>query len=451
MKLTPKQKEQLKRPRPFLFLVVIGLLGLPVARLLRTGVLARQQKAQMDVRANAFFAQLPTYPRNASAQQFDQLGADLGFVPNDIDSLTLPVNLSAEKDYQAVEKPLRRFLHAQVNKISGPLEALPPDLEDYLTAHQAGLIAVQSHILEREAPQWEMDFERMFQINYPFPGQINTRNVQNLLLLSVIDYAHKGQQTQALIALEASWQLNQAILRRPDAVSQVSGAIVSVHQAGLLRHLDDVPLVWQIRLSQQAQHQSVLEGYRFEAWLQYEVAQASLVPAIERPEAAGARSQPTGRLIALLSYWLSPAYAFRLSSINTAGTMHRALDQLATLNVCATTQLMAEQILVQTAPSQPGQTLVVVPEALSRWWKLAGDRALAIELTQKVLQAKQQLAATGQWPDDLPNLASQTCPGEHWVYEPSDDHKTITFSLSTRLLPAPLVPLRYQSTLGERR
>lgn len=401
----------------------------------------------MDIRANDFFAQLPTYQSNASAQQFDQLAADLGFVPNDLSSLTHPVDLWAEKDYQAVEKSLRQFLQAQTRKISEPLEALPPDLREYLTAHKESLNAVQSHILESEAPQWEMDFERMFEINYAFPGQVNTHNVQNLLLLSVIDYAQQGQSTQALTALEASWQLNQAILQRPDAVSQVLGEIVSAQQAGLLRYLDDVPSFWQTRLSQQAQHQSVLEGYRFETWLQYETSQASLVPAIDRSEAARARSQPRGRLMALLSYWFSPAYAFQLSSINTASTMHRALDQLAALNVCATTQSMAEQILIQAAPPQPGQTLVVVPEALARWWKLGGDRALAIELTQQVLQAKQQLAATGQWPDDLPSLASRTCPEEHWLYELSDDHKAITLSLSTRLIPAPLVPLRYEATL----
>ena len=422
---------------------MVGLLGLPLAVPLRTGILARQQKAQMDVRANAFFAQIPTHPKNTSAQQFDQLGASLGFLPNDIVSLNQPVNASAEKDYRAIEKSLRYFLQTQTNKVSGPLEPLPSHLQNYLTAHQESLTAIQTHILESEAPQWEVDFERMFEVNYPFPGQVNTRNVQNLLLLSVINHTQQGQTALALTALEASWQLNQAVLQHPDAVSQVLGDIVSVYQAGLLRHLANVPTLWQNRLSQQTQHQSVLAGYRFETWLQYEALQTSLVPV--RPPVVDRRSPIHVRLKALLSYWFSPTYAFQLSSVNTAGTAHRALDQLAVLDVCATTQLMAERLILQAAPPQPGQTLVLLPEGLAQWWKLAGDRALAVELTQKVLQAKQQVSAAGQWPDNLSDLTSQTCPGEHWVYEVSDDRRAITLSLSTQLRPAPLVSLRYES------
>lgn len=414
--------------------------------LLRTGILARQQKAQMDIRADAFFAQLSTYPRNTSAQQFDQLGANLGFIPNDSSSLTHPVDRSAEKDYRTIEKSLRRFLEAQTHTVSGPLAALPPNLKAYLTTHQDGLSAVQSHILESEAPQWEMDFERMFELDYPFPGQVNTRNVQSLLLLSVIDYAQQGQSAQALTALEASWQLNQAILQRPDLVSQISAEIVSVHQAGLLRYLEDVPPVWQSRLSQQAYHQSVLEGYRFETWLQYGALQASLVPAANRPEAAKTRSRFGGKLTAVLSYWFSPAYFFQLNSIDNTNNTHRALDRLANLNICTTSQSMAAQVMSQTASSRPGESLAFVPETWAKWWQLAGDRALAIELTQKVLQAKQQLAVSGHWPEDLPDLASQTCPGEHWVYELSDDRATVTLSLSTRLISDPEVPLRYEST-----
>ena len=419
---------------------MVGLLGLPLAMPLRTGISARRQKAQMDIRADTFFTQIPTHPKNASAQQFDQLGASLGFLPNDIVSLTQPINTSAEKDYRAIEKSLRYFLQTQTNKVSGPLEPLPAHLQNYLTAHQESLTAIQTHILESEAPQWEVDFERMFEVNYPFLGQVNTRNVQNLLLLSVIDHTQQGQTVLALTALEASWQLNQAVLQHPDAVSQVLGDIVSVYQAGLLRHLADVPTFWQTRLSQQTQHQSVLAGYRFEAWLQYETLQASLMSA--RPSVAG--SPLDNRLRELLSYWFSPTYAFQISSIDTAHTTHRALDQLAALNVCATTQLMVEHMILQAAPSQPEQTIVLLPKGLAQWWKLAGDRALAIELTQKVLKAKQQVSAAGQWPDNFSDLASQTCPGEHWVYELSDDRRAVTFSLSARLRPAPLVSLRYK-------
>jgi len=82
---------------------------------------------------------------------------------------------------------------------------------------------------------------------------------------------------------------------------------------------------------------------------------------------------------------------------------------------------------------------------IARRWKSAGDRALAIELSQHVLAAKQQQAEQGAWPMTLPNLDSQICPGERWVYELTGD--TMTLSLSKQLVTGAAVPLRYIAKL----
>ena len=271
---------------------------------------------------------------------------------------------------------------------------------------------------------------------------MNTRNTQKLLLVSAIDYYQHNQPDQMVAALEASWRLNQAVSHRPDLISQVSASAVSEYQAGLLRHLNGVPSSWQARLAQQAEQQSVINGVRFDVWLQYESLQKSL--SLATTSASATSSISVKRLSNSLAYWFSPVHYFNLTNIDAAQTAHRALDRLSTLDPCSTTQAEAEAMLAKEVTAQWNTALAPVPAVLARRWKVAGDRTLALELTQKVLQAKQQAQATGQWPDSLPNTASIACPKEHWIYQ-REDNNTITISLSTQLMPAPSLPLSYQS------
>ncbi len=454
-KLTPAQKEQLRRPRPFLFLLIMGLFGLPWVLLFCNGVRDRQQQAQMAVRSEAFFSQFEAYPRNASAKKFDQLGADLGFIPNDPRSLIFQIDPANKLAYLAVEESLNQFIDDQTamasgpvsGPVSGPLRPLPPEIESYLRAVKPALNAIQDHILASAELRWEIDIERMSDENYPFPSLVNTRNTQKLLLISAINYDQHDQHAEMVAALEASWRLNQAISHRPDTISQVSASAVSEYQAGLLRQLDGVPSSWQARLAQQAEQQSVIKGMRFDTWLQYKSLQKSLALVATSAgvgQSAPGERRPSERLSKSLSYWFSPVHYFNLTNIDTAQTAHRVLDQLNTLSFCSTTEADAEAMLAKAETAQWNKAVATVPAVLARRWKVAGDRTLALELTQKVLEAKQQAQVTGQWPKSLSNTASITCPKEHWIYQREDDN-TITISLSKELMPSPSVSLHYQS------
>jgi hypothetical protein len=443
LKLTLKQKEQLKRPRPLLFLLVMAIFGSPWALLFWGGFQARQQQAQMAVRSGDFFNQFSSHPRNAAAKQFDRLSLDLGFSANDASDLRSQVNPEAKLAYEAIEKSLIRYLSTQTTKLGGPLDTLPPKLRTYLSRYGDLLTPLQDHILQSDSLQWEIDFARMSDGNYPFPGFVNVLNVQRLLLLSAIDHSQQQRSGEMLAALEASWQLNQAIAQRPDLVSQILVSVVSEQQAGILRHLENLPepvsALWQRRLAQQIGHQSVLSGLEFDAWLQYQILQKSILPT-----AAYVTDEPTARLTNALAYWFSPAYYLRLTSIDNTQTVHRALERLSQLDVCSTSQTAIEQMLMQETTARWNRGRPIVPDVIAQRWKTSGDRALNLELTQKVLQAKQLSMQNHQWPSDMPNLASEVCPQAQWVYQRAADN-SITLSLSVQLSPAPAVPLQYQS------
>ena len=448
--------------------MVIGLLGLPWLLLFRNGILSRQQQQAVAVQSSAFFAQVDTYPRNISAQQFDRLGAGLGFDPNDPRNLNFKLDKHAAIAYQQIEGDLTQFIQMQAAKASEPLSDLPPHLATYLQLAKPKLNKIQTHLLESELPVWEMDVAQMSEQNYPFPSLANTANVQKLLLLTAIDSHRRGQYLEMQASLEASWRLNQAIVRRPDLVSQVSASAISSYQTGLLRHLSNVPSQWQARLNQQP---SVLSGLTFDVWLQYATLQKLLSAtthgisadtstsistsvASDQALADALETRPAARLMGALSYWFSPVHYFLLTNIDTAKTAHGAIDQLRNLDVCSTTQSEAQKLLSKQKTARWNEAIAPVPSVLAKRWKTAGDRALAQELTQHILTAKQHLKTVGHWPKSISNTASKACPGEYWIYEHAPDN-TITFSLSqvssgrsythSFLEPIPAIPLQYST------
>lgn len=451
LKLTAEQRAQLSKPRPFLLLLILGIFSLPWLFLFVNGVRARQQQRQMDSAAEQFFNHLPIYPRNASAIQFDQLAANLGFSPNDSSGPPIYLNQQAGQVHQRFDPLIKEFLRTQATKTSGPLDALPAELSDYLKAYTVPISAVQTHLLEQPVPQWDMTIERMFDPDYPFPGFFNVRSLQELLLLSALEHNTQGQHADMVAVLEASWRLNQALLKRPDLTAQVSVSAVSEQQAGLFRHLNNLPEQWVARLGEQAQHQSVISAHQFETWLLYKIQQQSLASATYQ---AKAKASLGDQLASTMFYWFSPAYFSQRSNIDTIQTTHRALERLPNLDVCSTAQTDVAQLLAQEKTAKWNQATALSPIILAKRWKVSGDRALNLELTQNVLQAKLIRKATGEWPKKLPNLSSAACPDTHWTYRHDSKTDTITISLSAQvaptiysegLYPGPPIPFYYQS------
>lgn len=410
---------------------------------------AKQQQAQMDIRAQAFFTTIQRQPQNKSAEQFDQLGAALGFLPNSPLSLnTTPVtqiDAAASKQYRTIQPALNHLLTEQLgntqNPEKQPIPSVPTHLKDYLTAIQPQLSAIQVHLLEQEPPQWEINMEKMSDEHYLFPGLTNVLNTQKLLLLSALWHNQQNQQPEMLSALEASWKLNQAIAQRPDLVGQTSASVAADYQARLLRHTQNLPQPqleqWQLRLSQQAKQQSVLNGFRFDIWLQYQTLQKSL-------------SKVTTQSTLLAPF--SPVHRFTLVNIDSIQTAHRAIDVLNSISVCETSQPAIEAQL-STIHTAPWNEAIARPAAtLAEKWKKEGDRALSLELTQQALKAQQYYQKHQQWPaasSPSTQATSTACPNEYWISEQSENN-TLTIRLSTHLSPAPSQPLQISLTASNR-
>ena len=399
----------------------------------RRGVASEAQQTLMAERSKEFFSQISEQRKNSSATQFDRLAADLGMLPNDALSLNhapaQAVNLAARKRYIAIEPQLRQLLSDQVGKSTAPLPPLSRTLNAYLVEIQPKLQEIQTYLLEQAPPQWEVAPARMSETDYLFPSLTNVANVQKLLLLNAIAHSEQNQHNEAAAALEASWQLNQAIAQRPELASQILFSITSDYQTRLLRHLSLTQpqlSLWQQRLAppspSASQHHSILKGIRFDAWLQYEALQKSL-----------------SKVAAQSHRWMifSPVHRFQLANIDAAQTAHRAIDFLEKNNVCMRSQQSATAHLNTFQTAEWNDAVVPTPAVLTKRWKAQGDRNLSTELTQQILHAKQHYQTHQQWPQTQ-RVSSTECPSQQWLYDAQNG--TLTIRLSTQTTPAPAHP-----------
>ncbi|MEL6554471.1 MAG: hypothetical protein AAFQ63_13525, partial [Cyanobacteria bacterium J06621_11] len=353
-------------------------------------------------------------------------------------SAPIQVNAAANSAFRQIEPALNQFIEAQTNKISGPLDPLPSELQDYLRRHQNEITAIRTHILDHPDPKWDMNIALMAESDYPAPGFFNVRSVQKLLLLQTIDAHHQAKPAELHSTLEATWQLNQAIAQRSDLSSQVSVSVISVQQASILRHLPNIPHHWRTRLREQSQQQPIMKGVQFETWLWYETAKASWIPEV--------MPAPTASMIeklqAALTNRISPQTYFKLLSVDNTKAVQQALNQLTKINICTTSQLQAETMLsgIQTATWNKREA--VPATSMAKRWQTAGNRILALELSEYVLEAKQQRQETGEWPVTIPPKASQICPTEQWTYQRTEDGNILSFS--KRLLSPTAIPLIYR-------
>jgi len=400
----------------------------------------RQQQVQTNLQATAFFNQLPVHLSNASAEHIDRAGAQLGLTPNASYSQPISINNSAAREFLAIDHHLNEFLYSQASKISGPLDPLPPELDSYINAYRPIIDEIQLYLISNEAPQWEMNSDRMADPKYPPPGFFNIRSLQKLLLVSAIQAHQQGQTDKVIEALEASWQLNQTIAERADLSSQFLVAIISVQRASILRHLSQMPTDWQTRLQAQGQVQPVVKGMIFETWLQYRIRQNDWIPTVVvTPEASLGE-----KLRATLANRFSAQSYFKLRALNNTQTDHRALEQLTGLNVCTTPQAVVERQLSEVKTANWNKNGEVSASVIAKRWQTAEMRSLSLELSLHVLQLKSHFEATGSWPTSLAPIPSAACPNETWIYTPHQDG-SISLTFSRQLLSPSAIPLSYHS------
>lgn len=389
-----------------------------------SAIAVQQHVMHQDEAANHFLEQVSQFPKNQSAHALEVHLRSLG--------LGVPLSQRSEDSLQAkaaaIQSELDAYFRAQRAKEKGGVAVLPATVQDFIQEHEADFVAVEALLLNHPVPAWTVDLGQLTH-NPVQPDFFPLARLQRLLLArSIFQQQRLAQQVfeiegeqpgvlqgealqrealkeEALKlsdrSLAAAWVLPQSLKTRPDLLSQIFASIMVQQQTGLLRHLDVADTAWQSRLAGDDQ-MLILDALQFDSWLEYR--------RLRQLTAARPSSSPWSAIGQWAQNPLDRQY-LRLSQTDWVRSRLRSYQQLPE-TVCET---QPEQFkLASSWWNVFGKS--GAPQ-LSKEWAKAGDRRLAAELTQKVLQAKALAAEQGQWPKQLPHLQSQVCPNVAWVYE----------------------------------
>ena len=329
---------------------------------------------------------------------------------------------NADREWAAVLAPLstvpERYPPVETDERALRLEGLAASLGVRLEAGQAPpLPAVQPRsvdparlastvtlLLAGDPPVWAMDIAGCS--GAPATSERGHRELQRLLLAAAERAIARDEPAAASSILEASWRLNESLLRSPSVETHLAACTILEQEAALLCELPYPGEQWRVRLAALDVGGLSLEAYRFEAWQARCLADrdsfAALHPAL----------RVVGRPLArLLAHQQHEAMLFAV----------RELPRRDPRSFDADTFVAEQHALVpRTSPIAQAS----LPHDWTSWPRSV-RAALSVDLALRVLELRSAAAAGREVVRPEPRQPSRIA-GVDWLYEPAPGGIRIT-------------------------
>lgn len=293
------------------------------------------------------------------------------------------------KAFQAIEPSLRAHV-SPPDETSGAEPGPPPaDVAAWLTAHREDVDILVKEASEGDPISFETNWSGAVQ---PLPSVWGLRGGSSAATLLALERGRAGDTAGALRALDAAWRIGGALRERGEFISQIGVHAIDGATLRALRHVHGAAPDWPSRLAQRDYRRSLLRTLQGEA-LQH----AGLTRRLDAPV--------QGPFFRLMATDYSDALRVAAGQLNRANPCLLDMDAI---DASAQASLVPWNVLGrETLPSLP------------RGWRSAVRVDLEVELTQKVLAARELRSPQGAWPATLADLESRVCPGLRWRYSAS--------------------------------
>ena len=409
-------------------LSIIGCISVAIISLVVANVTSESPDKEIKQAQSAFLKKFPKTESNASAIKLQELTAKLGFIAfgGSQSSQKITVADADKKAFEEIREELD-YIDTHLQNPNDKLELPPEKIRHYLDSHADSLAAIRKYVLTHETPQWEMDITPMIEGKYyQLPSFWALANVQKILALDILYQNYQGNTQAMLETLEVSWKLNESLQNRPELTSQLDSIMIIRNQVGVIRKIDNLPPEWQQRLLKHDYRQSMLTTV--------ELVSLSLVTVLTQKNLYNYYQERGGENPYEWLRYSSPLFQpyIRGFARNTYQKQQKNYAQLPQENVCTSN---VNTLLPKSSWWNPSGEFVGEQE-----WIKGGQLMLDLELTQKIIQAKEAAAKEGKWPNSLPNLDSSICPNTKWIYQVSPDG-----TMSISLHPIPTWATKYKS------
>jgi hypothetical protein len=302
----------------------------------------------------------PPHDPNAAAARLLQLAAPLG------------VDFRRHSSRSASQKALSAYVGAQVTRADDGVDPPPPELTQFLRAHEAELAAVREYVLANR-PSWPEDLDRTD--DPPTPNLLAHLHLTRLFLAHALATGNTED-------LHAAWMFALHLWRRPEEISRIIAMVETSMIDAAMRKVGAPPGRSELRTFDV--RRAMMESLQAETWLAHQTLLATLREHL----------------------WRRP-FGFPVAT-STAAAMRQAASALAHANDCDLYgEPIVNEILGPQSAWQTGVTSTRVTDAVSVWKRT--QRFIAQrEATDRILAIK-----SGQW---TPRLEHSACSDGTWIY-----------------------------------
>jgi len=370
----------------------------------------------------------PSAPANPQALRLEELAGRLGLdlVPRWVKvGRRRAGGASHRSPFADVKQAAKDYAVGQLGGADDRIASPPQKLAEFLAQQERALSAVRQALISDGAPQWEMAFDKGFEA--PWPNLMGIFDLQFLLITDALEQARAGNQAAAAESLEASWQLNAGLWRRPEWISQLIAVASATLQAGVARRMQ-LPAVWVTRFKELDPLAGFLDAFAGEAWTMRDALSTRSVTEIKRALDGLPMWVPINRP------WLM------LSTASHNEAMLRLVSYLAERPLCSVDFVAPSPVFTPHFPAWDIIGRIAWPDMRvpsARILRLQLD----LELSARVLRLRSAQQADGRWPSELPGAASRACPRANWAYRVNADG-TASLSFAGTLPAWPKEPQR---------
>ena len=341
---------------------------------------SRREPAALEAWRNEFgdpaatLAASPAHGDNATAARLRALGPGAG------------VNFNGPAEPPPSTRAIADYVSVEEMKTGGPSGAPPEAVRSYLDAHKPGLDTVVDLLTQAETPSW-----RTSDLGFRHPDipLLAIRELNGVLAAEALTDSSRGRDAEAERALLASWQLTASTRDCPSVLGQSLAEQSLTVQAIIARRLAIDAASWRVRLREPDALASMMRTIV--------IHDSQMWSTVDSQTARAARADYLD---------LERAFWVKLR------------------NLPVTAQLAGS--FSEADARRDGWSVGAVAAAIAqaedeRAWRSAESVALQIELSDRVLEARQLKAQLGRWPAAIPNIETSRIAGVHWNYGVGSD------------------------------
>lgn len=355
----------------------------------------------------------PKTSANDSATKLQNLASGFGInlIPRTSVARDQPEK-DQEEEFQKIKNEIVRCLYSHISRPGHTEQSVPQSVQEYMEKHDVQIHGIVNHLLAGE-PRWDSN---IIELNHaPFPNLIGIIQLQSVLCLDALLNNDAGRLEKAQDELEASWNLNESLLSRPEEICQLIAFRVLRMQSGVLRQMHKPDTSWEQRMGRKDLIRSYLHAEEANVWVfQEEVRRGNLLK--DPTKSQGHR--PIWEMMKA-----EPEYQRRLMVSEYSEKKAVAMRELVNREVCSPRRVLSYgEISAMFRPSNwIGEVAYTDP---ARGWNQMARTLLDMELTARVLE----IHRTGL--KQSRDFESSLCPQQRWKYNVVNGVGTLSFTKS---------------------